>query len=456
MDCLSIFPNPRPFTLPYYDTLVDPPKSLASTSFRPLNLLHRRVESASGARAMLTAGTPLDPTTLPDREAVLELSSWVGRQYPVDITMRNEYRRKRVPQVNRLRPHSITTVSARAVDRQERGMQSDYAQWTERVRAEEAKLKAQIVTVEKRILTQQGKTEETEATLAALTSAYSTAQLAFTSQAQSLKDELERIVITKDTVQTDPQAFLRKAWIKEELGELKAAYEIESTRQREVIDQASARYSGSQSDLEALRSTLDTDKSQLLHFYYKALKEGKACRSDGIRWAVKAIWAQGEAVPVSAFPAFLDKESVQHLLDQADREVELAGFKARYKDLREVLPARPQVRLNDVLHIQIFSRLKQASNTERKRAQRISYDLGTKAVTVTFQDQHPVQTLEAATDYREIGWVKENMARLEGTLREAGERELGRVKELWNRRPWNRETDLPTILRTLEGNPIPQ
>lgn len=450
MDCLSIFPNLRPFTLPYYDTLVDPPKSLASTSLKPLNPLHRRVESASGARTVLRKAPSLDPTTLPDREAVLELSTWVGRPHPVDIIMRNEYRRRRTPQVGRVRTHSVTAPGDKT-DKREKGAQSDIAKWTEKVRNEEEQLKAYLVTVEKRILDQQSKVEEVKAVLVALTSAYETAQVAFTSQTQTLREELERIQITKDTVQTDPQAFLRKAWIKEELNELKTAYEAESETQREAINEATARLSGCQSDLQALHSTLNQGKSRLLEFYFKVLKEGKACRVDGIRWAVKAIWTQGEAVPVSAFPAFLDKESVQHLLDQADREIELAGFLVRYKTLREGLHAKPQVRLNNVQHRQIFSRLKQAANTERKQVPCVAYDLGTKTVTVTFRDQHPEQMTEAGPDYREIGWVKENIARLEATLADAAQRELNRVKELWSLRPWSKEVDLHTVTRALEG-----
>jgi hypothetical protein len=345
----------------------------------------------------------------------------------------------------------LVTAPGDKTDKREKGAQSDIAKWTEKVRNGEEQLKAYLVTVEKRILDQQSKVEEVKAVLVALTSAYDTEQAAFTSQTQTLREELERIQITKDTVQTDPQAFLRKAWIKEELNELKTAHEAESETQREAINEAAARLSGCQSDLQASHSTLKEGKSRLLEFYFKVLKEGKACRVDGIRWAVKAIWTQGEAVPVSAFPAFLDKESVQHLLDQADREIELAGFLVRYKTLREGLHAKPQVRLNNVQYRQIFSRLKQAANTERKQVHCVAYDLGTKTVTVTFRDQHPEQMTEAGPDYREIGWVKENIARLEATLADAAQRELNRVKELWSLRPWSKEVDLRTVTRALEG-----
>ena len=342
MDGLSVLR--RPFSLPYSDILVAPPKSLASTSSRPTSTLHRRVESASGARNVLSPSPLLDPASQSDRDAVLDLSTWVGKPHPVDITLRNDYRRPRLPRIQRLRTHSAAAVEVPV----EPPAPHDYTEWSKQVSLEEARLKSEIATVEKQLLGQQNTVDAAQAQLAVLTSAFNTSLDSYRAQSLSLNEELERIVITKDTVQTDPQAFLRKSWIKEELAELKRNYEAQAELQRTAISQATVHLNTCQSELAVLSAVHTTNKTHLRDFYYRALKEGKACRSDGIRWVIKGIWTMGEDVPVSAFPSFLDRESMQYLLDQAEREVDLAGFRARYRALREALPRRPQVRLNNV------------------------------------------------------------------------------------------------------------
>ena len=76
-------------------------------------------------------------------------------------------------------------------------------------------------------------------------------------------------------------------------------------------------------------------QESLINFYCMNLKEGMDLREDGIRWTIKSLWKMKQAVPVSAFPRYLDDESSHFLLFMAEKELETIFLQNRLDQLRE-------------------------------------------------------------------------------------------------------------------------
>ena len=76
-------------------------------------------------------------------------------------------------------------------------------------------------------------------------------------------------------------------------------------------------------------------QDSLVNFYCMNLKEGMDLRDDGIRWTIKSLWKMKQAVPVSAFPRYLDDESSHFLLFMAEKDLETIFLQNRLDQLRE-------------------------------------------------------------------------------------------------------------------------
>jgi hypothetical protein len=76
-------------------------------------------------------------------------------------------------------------------------------------------------------------------------------------------------------------------------------------------------------------------QDSLINFYCMNLKEGMDLREDGIRWTIKSLWKMKQAVPVSAFPRYLDDESSHFLLFMAEKDLESTFLQKRLDQLRE-------------------------------------------------------------------------------------------------------------------------
>ena len=77
-------------------------------------------------------------------------------------------------------------------------------------------------------------------------------------------------------------------------------------------------------------------RAQVEHFL-QLLKEGWDAREEGVSWIIKELWKLKEAVPISAFPNFLDDGAVQYLIEYAQKSLEYDEIKTIYEDLKSKL-----------------------------------------------------------------------------------------------------------------------
>ena len=131
-----------------------------------------------------------------------------------------------------------------------------------------------------------------------------------------------------------------------------------------------------QSDKKSYQKELKDLQESLINFYCTNLKEAMDLREDGIRWTIKSLWKMKQAVPVSAFPKFLDDESSHFLLVLSEKELESAYLNKRLSELREEIK---KDRLNSSfckkpmeLYVIVQERLREIK--QKSRALSVNYD----------------------------------------------------------------------------------
>jgi hypothetical protein len=219
-------------------------------------------------------------------------------------------------------------------------------------KSEEDALKSKIGSITSNISATQTTISNTKADIARLKSAIQESNASYESQVNALKEELKELMRDRDSSFADPQLFVRKDWIKSDLSTQKKEHNAAIETLQKSINSACLKSFAEATRLHALKADLTETRGLLLDFYYKTLKQGTVCFKHGIRWVVEAIWTINEPVSISTFPTFLDKQSVQHLLDQAEREVELMGFRTRFRQIQGIVhqhqEGKPAARLNNV------------------------------------------------------------------------------------------------------------
>lgn len=74
-------------------------------------------------------------------------------------------------------------------------------------------------------------------------------------------------------------------------------------------------------ELQEYKLDLVNVKTQQKQHYYEILKEGLDSRKDGLMWIIKNLWYLNENVQMSAFPDFLDTESIKYILEYAKLDI---------------------------------------------------------------------------------------------------------------------------------------
>lgn len=158
------------------------------------------------------------------------------------------------------------------------------------------------------------------------------------------QDEAEEFLFkhkTKaDEITGENERFIRRDKIRQKKQALYVWYHEQKEKMTELLDTNLKKLEKAQEQRKNLRKLLKKAKRELINVYCRILKDGQDIRSEGLRWAIKALWAINEPVPVSAFPKFLDDDSAQFLLNMAQKDIELNEFQARLDKLKEVIKSK--------------------------------------------------------------------------------------------------------------------
>ena len=196
-----------------------------------------------------------------------------------------------------------------------------------------------------------------------------------------------------------------------------------------------------QSDKKSYQKELKDLQESLINFYCTNLKETMDLREDGIRWAIKSLWKMNQAIPVSAFPKFLDGESSHFLLLLSEKELESSFLNKRLNELREEIK---KDRLNSSfckkpmeLYGIVKERLREIK--QKSRALSVNYDL---VVSKSYDF--------TSTRYDEIKDLKSKLKEDDKVISILTVEEVKRVVDTY--RPENfKDIGISHIIRTLVG-----
>jgi hypothetical protein len=197
-----------------------------------------------------------------------------------------------------------------------------------------------------------------------------------------------------------------------------------------------------QAEKRACQKELKDLQESLVNFYCTNLKESMDLREDGIRWTIKSLWKMKQAVPVSAFPKFLDDESSHFLLVLSEKELETVSLNSRLAELREEIKKN---RLNSSFSKRPWELYEIVKERLREIKQK------SRALSVNY-DSMFAQTSEFSTsrfdEIREIKMkLKENEKIVGGMTVEEVKRVVG------NYRPENfKDIGISHVVRTLVGD----
>jgi hypothetical protein len=76
-------------------------------------------------------------------------------------------------------------------------------------------------------------------------------------------------------------------------------------------------------EIEVIKDKTRAIKAALVNHYSRILKEGKDCRSLGLKWVVMKLWKYEAKVTPDLFPCFLDTQSADVILSSAAKEKEV-------------------------------------------------------------------------------------------------------------------------------------
>jgi hypothetical protein len=185
------------------------------------------------------------------------------------------------------------------------------------------------------------------------------------------------------------------------------------------------------------------EAQETLHaFYCRTLKDGMDLRDDGLRWCIKAIWKTSNPVPVSAFPKYLDEDSVTFLLRLAQIDLEVKSLLFELNDSRNKVSRDTHTsfeKSNEEIIRNVRFRLKMLSQTSKvvKAKLDISADL---ALEYTEKRLH-------VTDFCKI---KEKIREKEGLKNRLSQVEIKRVVESY--KIGESDVGILHIIRSLVGD----
>lgn len=215
----------------------------------------------------------------------------------------------------------------------------------------------------------------------------------------------------------------------------KAGLELENMNA--ILNQYQAHKRNSQKEFKDLQETL-------INFYCMNLKEGMDLRDDGIRWTIKSLWKMKQAVPVSAFPRYLDDESGHFLLFVAEKDLEKEFFQRRLSELREEIKKDHMGSSLAKSPRELFGLVQERLKEIKKKSRAIS--LNSSMVVESYLKDEELGTCR----YDEIKSLKEKLKNDEKIVSNLTMEEIKRVVNIYNPET-TKNVGITHIIKALAG-----
>jgi hypothetical protein len=191
-------------------------------------------------------------------------------------------------------------------------------------------------------------------------------------------------------------------------------------------------------------------KEEIYHLYLRILKEGRDVRTEGMRWVIKAIWRMGQYIPVSAFPKFLDEESIFFLLETSEKELEHDFYEKKIDDMRKEVKSRRvnySISSSRDLYKSVRSRLREMSKSVLSQPIDGKGSLDCSRIEYSYSKE--------TANYSEITEFRAKVAQINEYVKESTDNEIKRVTDLYQISPGDAETvGLFHLIKCLVGDKV--
>lgn len=250
----------------------------------------------------------------------------------------------------------------------------------------------------------------------------------------------------------EKEYFIKKEKLRQAKHEIHKKYQEETDRLVGAIENLMKTIEQAEYQRRISKKELKEYQEQIVMLYCRALRDGKDLRSDGLRWVIKALWAMNEPIPLSAFPKFIDEESIQFLLDIAEKDVEIEMYERELERLRtEVKNQRPSSAVPSArnLYKDVKQRLRDISQSS----------IGKPVFSPSYTEETDISRksyfkLEPSI-YTGISELRDKICKIHELVKEITNNEIKRVTESYQpNQSGEEEIGIMHIIRCLVGDKV--
>jgi hypothetical protein len=252
----------------------------------------------------------------------------------------------------------------------------------------------------------------------------------------------------KARIQDETTYFIKKEKIRKLKQDLHKSYLDTQEKFSSEISGQSRSLESAEHSRRLYKKQVKEFREELVMFYCRLLKDGKDARSDGLRWIIKSLWTMHEAVPISAFPKFLDDESSHFLLKISELEIEQSVFLNQLSLLQvEFKNTRPASCIPSAfsLYNKVKGRLRQISQSSIGRS-----PVNKKKM----PDKGSSKENSTPSSYSEVSALKAKVSKHQEEINSLTQLEIKRVTEGYAMNSENEDIGLFHIVRCLVGDKV--
>ncbi|OMJ80604.1 hypothetical protein SteCoe_19088 [Stentor coeruleus] len=250
----------------------------------------------------------------------------------------------------------------------------------------------------------------------------------------------------------EKEYFIKKEKLRQAKHEIHKKYQEENNRIVGNIENLIKTIEQAEYQRTISKKELKEYQEQIVMLYCRALRDGKDLRSDGLRWVIKALWAMNEPIPLSAFPKFIDEESIQFLLEIAEKDVEIEMYERELERLRtEVKNQRPSSTAPSTrnLYRDVKQRLRDISQSS----------VGKPAISPSYTEETEISQKSYSkletNIYTGISELRDKIYKIHELVKEMTNNEIKRVTESYQpNQSGEEEIGIMHIIRCLVGDKV--
>lgn len=247
------------------------------------------------------------------------------------------------------------------------------------------------------------------------------------------------------------QYFVKKEKIRQLKQDLHKTFQESKEKYLTAIENSQKTLEASEYQRQVSKKELKEYREQIIMLYCRTLKDGKDIRNDGLRWIIKNLWMMNEAIPMSAFPKFLDDESAHFLLVMAEKDLELVKCEKKLEMLRkDIREKRPSSALSSAkgLYDDVRKRLREISQSSIGHVKKEIYTINSVSGESRAKSNY-------SGNFNEISDLRQKIGKIQDFIKENMTAEIKRVTDLYQiNATGSEEIGLFHIIKCLVGEKV--